>query len=77
MKLSLDDLRTRQRLRTRVPASPPSLVNALQTGSFEIWVHFRKDRRQPLLSIREGLPVIHEESVFASGSRQWQVASWP
>jgi hypothetical protein len=34
MKFSLDALRTRQRLRIRVPASPPSFVNALQTGSF-------------------------------------------
>jgi hypothetical protein len=34
MKLSLDALRTRQRLRIRVLASPPSFVNALQTASF-------------------------------------------
>src|SRR6266581_4904647 len=57
MKLSLGALRTRQRLRIRVPASPPSLVHALQTASFGTWVHFRKVRRQPLLPIREGLPV--------------------
>jgi hypothetical protein len=29
--------RTRQRLRIRVPASPPSFVNGLQTGLFGIW----------------------------------------
>ena len=59
MKLSLGALRKRQRLRLRVPESPTSFVNALQAGSFGIWVHFRKVRRQPfLLPIREGLPVI-------------------
>jgi hypothetical protein len=57
MKLNLDALRTRQGLRIRVPAAQPSFVNALQTGSFATWVHFRKVRRQPLLPIREGLPV--------------------
>jgi hypothetical protein len=55
-------LRTRQRLRIRVPASPLSFVNALQAGSFGTWVHFRKVRRQPLLPIREGLPVTREQS---------------
>jgi hypothetical protein len=47
MKLSLNARRTRQRLRIRVPASPPSFGNALQADSFGIWVHFRKVRRQP------------------------------
>jgi hypothetical protein len=69
MKLSLDALRTRQRLRIRVPASPLSFVNALQTGSFLTWVHFRKVRRQPLLPIREGLPVIQEPSGSLPASR--------
>jgi hypothetical protein len=58
MKLSLDALRSGQRLRIRIPVSPLSFVNALQTGSFGTWVHFRKVRRQPLLPIREGFPVI-------------------
>jgi hypothetical protein len=49
MKLSFGALRTRRRLRIRVPASPPSFVNALQTGTFGTWVHFRKVRRQTLL----------------------------
>jgi hypothetical protein len=62
MKLSLAALRRQQRLRIRVPASPPSFVNALQTGSFGIWVHFRKVRRQALLPIREGLPVIQDQT---------------
>ena len=47
MKLSLNARRTRQRLRIRVPASRPSFVNVLQTGSFGIWGYFRKVRRQP------------------------------
>jgi len=47
MKLSLDALGKRQRLWIRVPASPLSFVNALQAGSFGIWVHFKKVRRQP------------------------------
>jgi hypothetical protein len=61
MKLGLDALRTRQRLRIRVPHPPLSFVNALRTGSFRIWVHFRKVRRQALLPIREGLPVSRQE----------------
>ena len=40
----------------------PYFVNALQAGSFGIWVHFRKVRRATyLLPIREGLPVTPEE----------------
>ncbi len=57
MKLNLDALRTQQRLRIRVPAARPSFVNALQTGSFGIWVHFRKVRRQSFsYRLRKGCP---------------------
>jgi hypothetical protein len=68
MKLSLEALRTRQRLRIRVPASPLSFVNALQTCSFGTWVHFRKVRRQPLLPIREGLLVTLAKSEASSAA---------
>jgi hypothetical protein len=74
MKLSLGQ-RTRQRLRIRVPASPPSFVNALQTGSFGTWVHFRKVRRQPLLPIREGLR--DNQGQFAlRGASQTELNGW-
>jgi hypothetical protein len=58
MKLSLDARRTRQRLGIRVPASPPSFVNVLQTGSFGILGAFRgKFVVTFLLPIKEGFPV--------------------
>ena len=57
-------LRSGRRLRIRVPTSPLSFVNALSTGSFGTWVHFRKVRRQPLLPIREALPVNQQEAVL-------------
>jgi hypothetical protein len=60
--LSLGALRTRRRLRIRVPASPLSFVNALKPVSFGTWVHFEKVHRQPLLPIREGLPVIRPQT---------------
>jgi hypothetical protein len=60
MKLSVDAVRTRQRLRIRVTASPPSFVNALQTGSFGSLGAFQETFVGDLsyLFIREGLPVI-------------------
>jgi hypothetical protein len=63
MKFSLDALRTRRRVRIRVPASPPSFVYALQTGSFGNLGAFQESSSATfLLPIREGSPVIRLQS---------------
>jgi hypothetical protein len=62
MKFSLDALRTRQRLRIRVPASPPSFVNALQIGSFGNLGAFQESSSATFLpATREGLLVIRAQ----------------
>ena len=64
MKLSLEALRTRQRLLIRVPASPAILRQCFTNWLFRNLGAFQESSSATfLLPIREGLPVIHPESV--------------
>jgi hypothetical protein len=59
MKLSVDALRTRQRLRIRVPASPPPFVNVFTNWLFRNLGAFQESSPATFLPpIKEGLPVI-------------------